>query len=270
MLIRFISGIISALLVIAVVLSDKIVINIVVSVVGILTLVEAYKAIGFSKFKALEILGFLLAISLTFGEVTGTSYVALIITLYIFAIMSAFLIYHKSLRLEDLSQMFFLTIYISYFYANIVFVRKMPDGEFLIWLILIGAFVTDTFAYLFGVTFGKNKLCPEISPKKTVEGAIAGIISSTLGYLLFGIVLQYFFHYQVNYFILLPLGIFASIAAQIGDLFASIIKRQHSLKDFGTLIPGHGGVFDRCDSLLFVSPVVFLYLSYFGNLIIWR
>ena len=270
MLVRFISGIISAILVVAVFLSDKIVINIVVSVVGILTLIEAYRAIGLNKYRLLEILGFSLAVSLTFGEVTGVSYVALIITLYIFAIMSAFLIYHKMLRLEELSQMFFLTIYISYFYANIVFVRKMPNGEFLVWLILIGAFVTDTFAYLIGVTFGKHKLCPEISPKKTVEGAIAGVVGSVLGYLFFGLIMQNICQYHVNYLLLLPLGILASIAAQIGDLFASIIKRQHNLKDFGTLIPGHGGVFDRCDSLLFVAPVVFLYLSYFGNLIIWR
>lgn len=270
MLVRFISGIVGAALVILVVLSEKIVLNITVSVVSILTLVEVYRAVGLNKHILLEMISYLLAICFTFGEVMGSNYIALIITLYIFAIMICYLIYHKTLRLVDLSKMFFLTVYICYFYANIVFIRKMPEGQFLIWPVLIGSFVTDTFAYLFGVMLGKHKLCPEISPKKTIEGAVFGVIGCIFAFFIYGQVMQNFFQFNVNYLLLLVLGFLASIAAQVGDLSASVIKRQYELKDFGTLIPGHGGMFDRSDSLIFVAPVVFLYLSYFSNLVIWR
>ncbi|MBF1054203.1 MAG: phosphatidate cytidylyltransferase, partial [Parvimonas sp.] len=119
---------------------------------------------------------------------------------------------------------------------------------------------TDTFAYLFGMIFGKHKLYPSISPKKTVEGSIGGIIGSLLLLILFNIfVLKY------NFTFIIVSGILLSIVAQIGDLFASKIKREIGIKDFSNIIKGHGGFLDRFDSIIFVTPLVYILFSIFGG-----
>jgi phosphatidate cytidylyltransferase len=270
MLIRFISGIVCTVLVVLVVLSEKIMTNITVSLVSILSLFEVYKAVNLGKYRVHQLFGIFMAVCFNFSDLIGETNVLSVITIYIFILFVYYLINHKSTNLNELSKMFFVTVYISYFFSHIVFVRKMPDGQFLVWLVLIGAYITDTFAYLFGILFGKHKLCPQISPKKTMEGAVAGVIGCVTGYVIFGFIMQNFFEYYVNFAGLILLGFIASIAAQIGDLHASVIKRQYNLKDFGTLIPGHGGMFDRTDSLLFVAPVVYICLSYFNIPVIWN
>ncbi len=127
-----------------------------------------------------------------------------------------------------------------------------------VWLILITAFCTDIGAYFGGTFLGKHKLCPRISPKKTVEGSIAGILASTLFSALFG----WFFMYRHLMWAYVLIGIGGGIFSQFGDLTASIFKRKMGIKDYGNLIPGHGGILDRFDSVLFTSPLVFYILLF--------
>jgi len=124
-----------------------------------------------------------------------------------------------------------------------------------VWIVLMSAFGTDIFAYLTGKTLGKRKLCPAISPKKTVEGSIGGVIGSILLCGLFSL-----FFMPTEFWICIIIGVAGGIFSQLGDLAASTMKRKIGIKDWGTLIPGHGGVLDRIDSILFMAPLVYYIL----------
>lgn len=151
-------------------------------------------------------------------------------------------------------------IYIVNFFSLLIFIRDYSNGYALIWLVFIIAFVSDTSAYYSGRFFGKNKLCPEVSPKKTVEGSIGGILGSVIG-----VVLWWFFARDIGFawYQLIFLGIIGGALSQIGDLSASLIKRFIGVKDYGNIMPGHGGVLDRFDSILFTAPIVYYYIVFF-------
>lgn len=141
--------------------------------------------------------------------------------------------------------------------------RMLSMGNLLVFLPLVIAFGSDTFAYFFGLTMGKHKLVPRVSPKKTVEGAVGGLIGGVIGILMLkGIVygvtgLSVFTWWQV-----LGLGLLGSAVSQLGDLSFSVMKREFGVKDYGNLLPGHGGVLDRFDSVTFVAPFVWLIFGF--------
>ncbi len=148
--------------------------------------------------------------------------------------------------------------YVGYFAFHIVKVEQIEKYGILLWLIFITAFGTDIMAYFSGYFFGKHKLCEKISPKKTVEGAIGGVIGSVI----FSVLFAYFFagEYMLHCAIL---GVLGGIVSQFGDLTASIFKRHMGIKDYGNLIPGHGGILDRIDSVIFTAPLVYYYIAIF-------
>ncbi|MBF8983057.1 phosphatidate cytidylyltransferase [Lutibacter sp. B2] len=148
--------------------------------------------------------------------------------------------------------------YVIFFMYHIVFIVNCSKYNYLIWLVFIVAWATDTFAYFSGYIFGKRKLCPNISPKKTIEGAIGGILGSILMSFLFA----YFFASEVTYHCMI-IGFIGSILGQFGDLTASMFKRYVGIKDYGNIMPGHGGVLDRFDSILFTAPTVYYYINLF-------
>ena len=126
--------------------------------------------------------------------------------------------------------------------------------------------MTDTGAYFCGSFFGKHKLCPQISPKKTVEGALGGIIVSVLSALVTCLIFQNFiFDKQVfiNYFLIVLIAVIGAIISMVGDLSFSLVKRSCNIKDFGNVIPGHGGILDRLDSVIFLSPLIYFLLIVF-------
>ena len=116
--------------------------------------------------------------------------------------------------------------------------------------------VPDSGAYFAGRAFGKRKLCPVISPHKTVEGAVGGVISTVICMVLYGLVLQLAFDYKINYLLCIVYGVLGAVASILGDLTFSVIKRQTGIKDYGNLLPGHGGILDRFDSTSIVAPLV--------------
>lgn len=133
--------------------------------------------------------------------------------------------------------------------------------------LLIVAMLTDVFAYFTGVKFGKHKLAPKISPKKTIEGSIGGTFFGVLLGTVFGLVFNLFDVDGLNVYImwLILIGITVSVSAQIGDLIASKLKRDHNIKDFSNLLPGHGGILDRFDSTLFASMLLMIFLLFLGG-----
>ncbi len=152
-------------------------------------------------------------------------------------------------------------LYVPIFFSFIVLVNNKTYGNYLVWLIFISAWLCDTTAYYVGKYLGKNKLCPKVSPKKTIEGSIGGIIGASLACTIFGMVI---FRLGVNIGIIhyILIGLICGIVCQFGDLVASSIKRYAGVKDYSNLIPGHGGILDRFDSILFSSVAVYYYLTF--------
>ncbi len=162
----------------------------------------------------------------------------------------------KNITFEKIAGAFFAAFVIPYFFSSIMRISMMENGRYLLLLPFIAAWMTDTFAFFSGSLFGKHKLAPAISPKKTVEGALGGILGSVLGAVCYGIVLQYVFFKTPDYLVLCAIGFLGSFAAQLGDLSMSVIKRNYGIKDYGAIMPGHGGILDRFDSVLFSAPMV--------------
>lgn len=151
---------------------------------------------------------------------------------------------------------------LPYMLCAIVRILIHTDGRYLILLPFTVAFLSDSFAYLVGVKFGKRKLSPVISPNKSIEGVAGGVVATILGMIIYGLILQLGFGFRVNYFYAIIYGLFGAVAGVFGDLCFSVVKRQTGIKDYGNLIPGHGGILDRFDSMIMVAPLmeILLYL----------
>lgn len=160
-------------------------------------------------------------------------------------------------KITDIMSLFALIFYVIGCFVSIVMIRVADDGKYLYLLIFLGAWVSDTFAYFTGRLIGKHKLIPQISPKKTVEGAIGGVVFTIGAFILYGVIIKG----AIPYYKLAILGTILPIVSQIGDLIASAIKRQYEIKDYGFVFPGHGGVLDRFDSVMLVSPVLLIITS---------
>lgn len=151
-------------------------------------------------------------------------------------------------------------LYVVFFSYHVLLVDGTGEYSMLVWLILLSAFGADTFAYFSGVFLGKHKMCPNLSPKKTWEGAIGGIIGSGLVCGIFG-----FFFFREIMIHCVIIGLIGAPISMCGDLTASAYKRKMGIKDYGNLIPGHGGIMDRFDSVLFTAPFVYYYIQIVFN-----
>ncbi|MBQ3816681.1 MAG: phosphatidate cytidylyltransferase, partial [Clostridia bacterium] len=167
------------------------------------------------------------------------------------------LVFHKEFSLKEISAFAGLPIIICYAFSSLEGILNHTNGIYYLLLMLNFSSVCDMGAYFTGVTLGKHKLCPEISPKKTVEGAIGGIVSSFI----VAIILVFAFGFKQKILVTLLLTAPFCILGMVGDLFASVIKRGAGIKDYGNLIPGHGGVLDRVDSILMIAPVLYIFIN---------
>ncbi len=227
-------------------------------IIGLMALKEFYNA-----FKNMEIVpSFSIgAISCALLYLMNVFNMSPYFTLWLFVSIIVILVYiliSKGVGLLNGAITLLGIIYILFFSYHVILIDGLENYRYFIWLVFITAFVTDIFAYFSGYLFGKHKLCPSISPKKTVEGAIGGMLGSVIGSAIFG----YFIAPDLLWHFII-IGIIGSIAGQIGDLTASAVKRMVKIKDFGTLIPGHGGVLDRFDSILLTAPVIYYYVVFF-------
>lgn len=220
--------------------------------------VKPCKTIGFASVPLLYILHIVSAQNDVIGQVFDPARVYLV---WFFLVVAASMIYGFNVeerKTEDISSTVLGVVYVVFFFHFAVLIDELSYAHNYIWLIFIIAFGTDIFAYFTGVFLGKHKLCPKLSPKKTVEGAIGGMIGALVLSLIFG----YFFleeghTFNVGFIIMILIG---SVVSMLGDLSASAFKRHMGIKDYGKLIPGHGGILDRFDSVLFVAPYLYLYV----------
>ena len=187
---------------------------------------------------------------------------ALALMIYAFAVMT----FSKGkIKLEDASVALTATAYvIACFTALSVLRYGVDEGKYVYLICFIGAWVTDTFAYFTGFLFGKHKLIPDVSPKKTVEGSVGGVVFCIASMLLYGYIISILTKGTLtpNYLLLGASGLAISVVSQIGDLLMSAVKRQYGIKDYGKLFLAHGGVLDRFDSVLFVTPIIEIILNF--------
>ena len=178
------------------------------------------------------------------------------IMIYLCALFGEMLAAHTELKLRTVCVAIFAGLIIPYMLSALVRLRIFPNGKFYILTAFLLTMIPDTGAYFTGMFLGKRKLCPVISPNKTVEGAVGGAAATVICMILYTLILQVGFHFKVNYFYAILYGILGAGGSILGDLTFSVIKRQAKIKDYGTLLPGHGGILDRFDSTIVVAPLV--------------
>ena len=261
MLKRVITGVIAILVLLPVLIfSNTVLFPIAVSLISVVSLYELFQCVKMGKRFAVVLPVYAFAIIAPFllrylSNRMSFALIAFIVAavylLYLFALV---VWSHGKLPFGDAAATFALALYVIAAMSAIMYIRDFPlGGEYIYLLIFLGAWVTDTFAYFTGFLIGKHKLIPDVSPKKTIEGAIGGIVFCALSFVVFGLVVDHFFAQNANLWFLMISGIIISLISQIGDLIMSVIKRHYGIKDFGKIFPGHGGMLDRFDSILAVS-----------------
>ena len=244
---------------------NKWVLCVFLALISAISLGEVLFATKYIESKFLMLISILFAVSIPvsitlFPDFKSTTAITAIFVFALILFLSL-IIAHKTFKLEHLSVVFIMSIIIPFFLSTIIYMRRMEFGIYYLIAVFMASWGTDTGGYVFGKMFGRNKMSPQISPKKTWEGAIGGAISTAVLLLSLAFAAQTFEGTQVNYVTLSIFAVVGSIAAILGDLSASLIKRNFGVKDFGSVIPGHGGIMDRFDSVLFVAPMLFLIIN---------
>ncbi len=196
----------------------------------------------------------------------GMNAVVALCILYMFYVFVAAVFANEKIKTQDACVVFATVFYVIVCFSALLQLRYVKVdgkemGQYIFGLVFIAAWITDTFAYFTGVFFGKHKLIPKVSPKKTVEGAIGGIVFCIIAFIVYGVVLSKIPEANIkpNYWGLAIVGLCTSVFSMFGDLLASAIKRSYGVKDYGNLFPGHGGVLDRFDSIMAVAPLLLMF-----------
>lgn len=235
-----------------------------ISVLSMIALHEVLWSTGFVKNSMISGLSILLSGLVPFWVYIGEGMRSALAGIFIYFVLMFIVAIssHYTVTLEKMGGSFFFAMLIPYFLSSFVRLHELALGKYLVLLPLIAAFASDAFALFAGMAFGKHKLAPALSPKKTVEGAVGGLLGAVVFCLLYGVILQRSFQVQANYPLLVLYGFLGSLVSQLGDLSFSYIKRQYGLKDFGNIFPGHGGVLDRFDSVIFCAPLIEILVHY--------
>ena len=206
------------------------------------------------------VIAFLLPIWCHFGT---DSIMAKACLLAFFVLLFAeILVSHGTIRFDCIAVCVTSGLLIPYLLSALVRIMEGPFGRIHVFLPFVTACLADSGAYFVGSKFGRHKFVPNISANKSVEGVIGGLVTSVAGMVVYCLILQFVFSYHVNYFFAVLYGLLCAVAAVFGDLCFSVIKRQTGIKDYGNLIPGHGGILDRFDSMMVVAPLVELMLIF--------
>lgn len=257
---RFISGMILFLAVaVILIFGNSTAVNLTISAVAIIAINEYFNSLS-KKYKVERWIGNILAILLAFINVLPKEMLILMFPIGIALLFFKVIITEMKTNFVDIAITGFGIIYIIGFIMFIPLIYMSEHGKLLIWYLAISAWGTDTFAYLVGIKFGKHKLTP-ISPKKSIEGSIGGIVGSTLIAIIYTYFINKICNAGISYLEITGIAVVLSVLSQIGDLAASSIKRYVDIKDFGKIISGHGGMLDRIDSILFIAPFAYFLLT---------
>lgn len=270
MIIRTISGVLGGLIVIIVLIFNNslpLLLNAAISIISMLATYEIFSAMGLNKMYKVTIPGILFSAMLPFiGNGLLWQGLWFIYTFFIFGVL---LVIKKDLCFKDIASIYSVVLLIT---MSLNFIVKLRDfggvfSSFYVLYALCISWMCDIGAYFSGTFFGRKKLCPTISPKKTVEGVVGGIIFSFLMSILICFAFERFMFdtgVRVNFHYIVPISLIGTVISIVGDLVFSAVKRGCHVKDFGNVIPGHGGVLDRFDSVIFVVPFVYFMVNIFN------
>lgn len=262
---RIISSIIGLPIVILVFLSGNIhIIDIVISIIAMISCYEYTHCFKTTqKAKPISWICYAACLIIAVLHFIPSEYLIYIVAIFVpLAIVALFLqviITNLKITIIDIAVTILGICYVVLFYAFIPMIYGLEFGRFYIWYTIIIAWGTDIFAYAVGRRIGKHKFS-QISPNKSIEGCIAGTLGAIILSILYTLLLNQYFNFNINYFVVLAMSLILSLIGQIGDFSASSIKRYTGVKDFSNLIPGHGGMLDRFDSLIFIAPFAYFLL----------
>ena len=251
---RLISGIVLVIIALATIISGSWILFFTLLAVSLIGMRELYKVMKVSDehVTVLELVGYLgavlyyIAMKADFGNY-GTMAIIISVILILFVYVFGYPKYHA----EQVMAAFFGVVYVAVMLSFIYLTRSLPDGKFLIWLIFLCSWGCDTCAYCVGMLIGKHKMAPVLSPKKSIEGAVGGVAGAALLGVIYAAATQ---GKMAEYALICAVG---ALISMVGDLAASAIKRNQNIKDYGKLIPGHGGILDRFDSVIITAPVIY-------------
>lgn len=255
---RLLSGILLVIIALLTIITGGDVLFGTILLISLIGMTEIYKVLGIEK-KELGIVGYVAALAyfalIRFGL---TEWVTALGIAFLILIMAVYVFTYPKFRSEHVTLAFFGLFYVAFMLSYVYQIRMLEQGAFLVWLVFLCSWGCDTSAYCVGVTMGKHKLAPVLSPKKSVEGAIGGVVGAAILGALYATLLNRFApgadEEVLQYALICGVG---GIISQVGDLAASAIKRNHDIKDYGKLIPGHGGILDRFDSVIITAPIIY-------------
>lgn len=252
--------------------SDTVVLNIFVSLISAIGMYELLSATKYIQNHTLTVFSIVYSAAIPFlfllpsEERTGI-FIGMVFV-FVVALFMLLIFKNKRYRIEHISVAFMMANIVPLFLSSLIVLRRMPETmvvdarmDFVFMLLpILCVVLTDTFALFTGMLFGKHKLAPAVSPKKTIEGAIGGSVFGVLVFIAAGLISENVIGVDVDLPLLAVAGLLTSVIGQFGDLFMSVIKRHCNVKDFGNIMPGHGGVLDRFDSLIFAAPTFMLFI----------
>ncbi|WP_461812875.1 phosphatidate cytidylyltransferase [Faecalimonas sp.] len=258
---RLLSGIVLVILALVTVITGQDLLFGVLLLISLIGMSELYKVVNAHK-SFLGLVGYLAGIMyyicIRFGS--KEQIVPLVIA-FLVLLMAVYVFSFPKYVAQQVMFVFFGLFYVAMMLSYVYQTRMLSQGVFLVWLIFLCSWGSDTCAYCVGMLIGKHKMAPKLSPKKSIEGGIGGILGAALLGAVYALAINKFATGAdaniLHYAIICGVG---SIISQVGDLAASAIKRNYDIKDYGKLIPGHGGILDRFDSVIFTAPIIY-YLS---------
>lgn len=260
---RTISGIVLVIIALVTIITGDWVLFFTIGAISLIGLWELYKVfeiektlLGFVGY--IGAIGYFVMIRFNFESHLVPLFIGILIIL-----LSVFVLTFPKYKADKVMVAYFGVFYVCVMLSHIYRIRMIDGGKYLVWLVFLCSWGCDTCAYLVGVMFGKHKMAPILSPKKSIEGGIGGIVGAALLGLAYTAVFADNMQVISNPYVIIPVicGI-SAIISQIGDLAASGIKRNYDIKDYGKLIPGHGGILDRFDSVIITAPIIFYLIMY--------
>ncbi|MBW7573725.1 phosphatidate cytidylyltransferase [Caproiciproducens faecalis] len=247
--------------------------NIAIALISVLAVFEIISALGLSKNFVLLVPSLIFSAVIPLMQLVTPQQLQVDMLqqtayfLYTVVIFGALILYHQVITFREVGVIYSMSLMIPTALETIISLRNFggKHGMFYVIIAIFSAWIADTGAFFAGSRWGKHKLCPNISPKKTVEGVIGGFILNIVAMIVFGYIfhaIYYAYKVEISYLTLVVIGFFGTIMSILGDLSFSLIKRSCHIKDFGEIIPGHGGILDRFDSVIFEAPFVYLLVQF--------